>query len=92
MSWQKCQIEEADDIQETLGRIYNTPQIVDEELADALDTLGDEIALDDDTNHLDDRCTKGTRKGSRKPQLGKQRMELPVDEFGLPQIPNRHQY
>lgn len=47
-------LEQADEVQEALGRTYGMPDIDDDELAAELDALGDEIALDDDTSYLDD--------------------------------------
>lgn len=47
-------LDQADEVQEALGRTYNTPEIDDDELAAELDALGDEIALDDDQSYLDD--------------------------------------
>lgn len=47
-------LEQADEVQETLGRTYGMPEIDDDELEAELDALGDEIALDDDTSYLDD--------------------------------------
>jgi charged multivesicular body protein 5 len=47
-------LEEADEVQEALGRSYGTPEIDEDELEAELDALGDEIALDDDTSYLDD--------------------------------------
>lgn len=47
-------LDQSEEVQEALGRNYNTPEIDDDELAAELDALGDEIALDDDTSYLDD--------------------------------------
>lgn len=47
-------MEQADEVQEALGRSYNTPELDDDDLAAELDALGDEIALDDDSSYLDD--------------------------------------
>jgi len=47
-------LEQADEVQEALGRSYGTPEIDEDELEAELDALGDEIALDDDTSYLDD--------------------------------------
>lgn len=60
-------LEQADEIQEALGRTYNTPEIDDDELAAELDALGDEIALDDDTSYLDD-VLKAPEAPSNKPE------------------------
>jgi charged multivesicular body protein 5 len=47
-------LDQADEVQEALGRSYNTPEIDEDELEAELDALGDEIALDDDSSYLDD--------------------------------------
>lgn len=47
-------LDQSEEVQEALGRSYNTPEIDDDELAAELDALGDEIALDDDSSYLDD--------------------------------------
>lgn len=60
-------MEQADEIQEALGRTYNTPEIDEDELAAELDALGDDIALDDDTSYLDD-VLKAPEAPSNKPE------------------------
>lgn len=60
-------MEQADEVQEALGRNYNTPEIDDDDLAAELDALGDEIALDDDTSYLDD-VLKAPEAPSNKPE------------------------
>lgn len=47
-------LEQADEVQEALGRSYGMPDIDEDELAAELDALGDEIALDDDSSYLDE--------------------------------------
>lgn len=47
-------LEQADEVQEALGRTYGMPEVDDDELEAELDALGDEIALDDDSSYLDD--------------------------------------
>lgn len=47
-------LDEANEVQEALGRNYNTPEVDDDELAAELDALGEEIALDNDSSYLDD--------------------------------------
>ncbi|XP_030755862.1 charged multivesicular body protein 5 [Sitophilus oryzae] len=85
-------LEQADEVQEALGRTYNTPEIDDDELAAELDALGDEIALDDDQSYLDD-VLKAPEAPSTKPESNKDRTNkdgVQVDEFGLPQLPSNH--
>ncbi len=47
-------LEISEDVQEALGRSYNTPDVDEDELEAELEALGDEIALDDDTSYLDE--------------------------------------
>ncbi|KAL3278102.1 hypothetical protein HHI36_013447 [Cryptolaemus montrouzieri] len=80
-------MEQANEVQETLGRTYNTPEIDEDELNAELEALGDEIALDDDASYLDD-VLKAPEAPSNKPEAetNKNKDGIPVDEFGLPQI------
>lgn len=83
-------LEQADEVQEALGRTYNTPELDDDELAAELDALGDDLALDDDQSYLDD-VLKAPEAPSTKPEADKSRTNkdgVPVDEFGLPQLPS----
>ncbi|XP_018321895.1 charged multivesicular body protein 5 [Agrilus planipennis] len=87
-------LEQADEVQEALGRSYNTPELDEDELAAELDALGDEIALDDDTSYLDD-VLKAPEAPSNKPeaadpQVVKNKDGVAVDEFGLPQLPSQN--
>ncbi|XP_066252582.1 charged multivesicular body protein 5 [Euwallacea similis] len=85
-------LDQADEVQEALGRTYNTPEVDDDELAAELDALGDEIALDDDQSYLDD-ITKAPEAPITKPEGNTSRTNkdgVPVDEFGLPQLPSNH--
>ncbi|XP_069358390.1 charged multivesicular body protein 5 [Maniola hyperantus] len=81
-------LEEADEVQGALGRQYGMPEMDDDELAAELDALGDEIALDDDTSYLDD-VVKAPAAPDREPGADSLRNKdgVPVDEFGLPQVP-----
>ncbi|KAJ8937440.1 hypothetical protein NQ314_011829 [Rhamnusium bicolor] len=84
-------LEQADEVQEALGRSYNTPELDDDELAAELDALGDEIGLDDDQSYLDD-VLKAPEAPSTKPESDKEKNKdgVPVDEFGLPQLNSHH--
>lgn len=55
-------LEQADEVQEALGRTYGMPEVDDDELESELDALGDEIALDEDTSYLDDVLPKAPVK------------------------------
>jgi charged multivesicular body protein 5 len=83
-------MEQADEVQEALGRSYNTPELDEDDLAAELDALGDEIALDDDTSYLDDMM-KAPEAPKNKPEseTDKNKDGIAVDEFGLPQIPSQ---
>lgn len=47
-------LEQADEVQEALGRSYGMPDIDEDELAAELEALGDDLAIDEDTSFLDD--------------------------------------
>lgn len=50
-------LEQADEVQEAMGRSYGMPEIDDDELAAELDALGDDLALENDASYLDDAIT-----------------------------------
>lgn len=68
-------LEQADEIQDALGRSYNTPELDDDELAAELDALGDEIGLDDDQSYLDD-VLKAPEAPSTKPESDKEKNKV----------------
>lgn len=85
-------LEMNDEVQEALSRSYGVPEIDDDELAAELDALGDEIALDDDTSYLDDAINAPVTpdkepKASVPQPVTRNKDGVPVDEFGLPQLP-----
>ena len=86
-------MEDANEIQEALGRSYGMPDVDEDELEAELDALGDEIALDDDTSYLDDAISApsvpGREPGADSVATNKDGIE--VDEFGLPKIPTANQ-
>merc|ERR1711874_584656 len=47
-------MEDANEVQEALGRTYGMPDIDEDDLEAELDALGDDFALDEDTSYLDD--------------------------------------
>merc|ERR1711944_372164 len=81
-------MEEANEIQEVLGRSYGVPEIDEDDLEAELDALGDEMLLDDDTTYLDSADT------TNMPAIptttpGTTDANKPIaetDEFGLPTI------
>jgi charged multivesicular body protein 5 len=46
-------LEQADEVQEALGRSYGTPDIDEDELEAELEALGDEMLGDEDSSYLD---------------------------------------
>ncbi|WAR04973.1 CHMP5-like protein [Mya arenaria] len=78
--------ETSNEVQEIMGRSYGMPEVDDDELEAELDALGDEIGLDEDTSYLDDAVTTPSVPTS-DPGGESVRDNVPVDEFGLPQIP-----
>jgi len=77
-------LDQANEIQEAMGRSYGTPDIDESELEAELDALGDEIALDEDTSYLDEAIS-APGVPSREPGA-ESRTSVAVDEFGLPKI------
>ena len=47
-------LEQADEVQEALGRSYGVPDIDEDELEAELEALGDEMIGDEDSSYLDD--------------------------------------
>ncbi|XP_034657777.1 charged multivesicular body protein 5 [Drosophila subobscura] len=83
--------EQADEVQEALGRTYGMPEVDDDDLQAELDALGDEMALDDDSSYLDD-VVKAPEAPSREPGADsivptKTATGIETDEYGLPKIP-----
>lgn len=79
-------MEQANEVQEVMGRSYGMPEVDDDELEAELDALGDEIGLDEDATYLDDAIGAPSAPTS-EPGAESMRGDVPVDEFGLPQIP-----
>ncbi|XP_028290173.1 charged multivesicular body protein 5 [Gouania willdenowi] len=80
-------MEDANEIQEALGRSYGTPEIDDDDLEAELSALGDELLLDDDTSYLDEASTAPSIPEGLPSSQSTNRDGILVDEFGLPQIP-----
>jgi len=78
-------LEQADEVQEALGRSYNTPELDEDDLQAELDALGDEMLLDEDSTFLDD-ALNAPNAPSKEPGAETVKDGLPVDEFGLPQM------
>ncbi|KAG1691852.1 Charged multivesicular body protein 5 [Nymphon striatum] len=82
-------LEQADEVQQALGRSYGMPDVDDADLEAELDALGDEIGLDEDSSYLDEAVSAPNaptkEPGSETGMTNKD--GVLVDEFGLPQIP-----
>ncbi len=80
-------LEQADEVQEIMGRSYGMPELDGADLEAELDALGDDFLMDEDTSYLDEAITAPsapeTNPGADSIQDG-----VPVDEFGLPQLPS----
>ena len=81
-------LEDANEVQEALGRSYGMPEIDEDDLEAELDALGDDLALDDDASYLDD-AMKAPDVPSKEPGADSVATQdgVLVDEFGLPKIP-----
>merc|ERR1711997_347004 len=82
-------LEDANEVQEVLGRTYGMPEIDEDDLEAELDALGDDFALDDDTSYLDE-AVKAPDAPEREPgadSVATNQDGVLVDEFGLPKIP-----
>uniref|UniRef100_A0A0B7ATS3 Charged multivesicular body protein 5 n=1 Tax=Arion vulgaris TaxID=1028688 RepID=A0A0B7ATS3_9EUPU len=77
-------MEQSNEIQEVMGRSYGMPELDDDELEAEFDALGDELQLDQDSSYLDDAVAAPSAPTSEPG--GESRGDIPVDEFGLPQI------
>merc|ERR1711942_238974 len=81
-------MEDANEIQEVMGRQYGMPDLDEDELEAELDALGDDLLLDDDTSFLDDAVTAPSIPISEPGgESSKVQDGVLLDEFGLPQIP-----
>merc|ERR1712018_286231 len=86
-------LEEANEVQEALGRSYGMPEIDEDDLEAELDALGDDFALDDDTSYLDDamKAPDAPEKEPGADSVAVNQDGVMVDEFGLPKIPTNAQ-
>jgi len=87
-------LEQANEVQEALGRQYGMPEMDDAELDAEFDALGDEMFMEDDAAYLDDASSApavpGSMPGEAEASKSGQRMKdgIKVDEFGLPELPS----
>merc|ERR1712179_86280 len=80
-------MEDANEIQEVMGRSYGMPEIDEDDLEAELDALGDEMLLDDDTTYLDSADTTNMPAiPTTTPGQDANKPIAETDEFGLPTI------
>lgn len=79
-------MEQANEVQEVMGRSYGVPDIDESELEAELEALTDELSLDTDTSYLDD-AVKAPSAPTKDPGESVNADGQLVDEFGLPKIP-----
>jgi len=79
-------LEDANEIQDIMGRTYGMPDVDDAELEAELDALGDDIALDDDAGFLDTTPKIPSREPGVE-SVFNDKDGIEVDEFGLPKLP-----
>merc|ERR1712088_781023 len=80
-------LEDANEVQEVMGRTYGMPEIDEDDLEAELDALGDDFAMDEDTSYLDE-ANKAPDAPAKEPGADSVANDgVLVDEFGLPKIP-----
>merc|ERR1711983_750703 len=82
-------LEDANEVQEVMGRSYGMPEIDEDDLEAELDALGDDFALDEDTSYLDEAnaAPDAPAKEPGADSVATNQDGVLVDEFGLPKIP-----
>ena len=78
-------LEQANEVQDVMGRTYGMPEVDDDELEAELAALGDDLALDTDTSYLDTPNVPSREPGADSIAVSKDGVQ--VDEFGLPKLP-----
>ena len=82
-------LEQANEVQEVLGRSYGLPEDVDEDDLEAeLDALGDDL-LDEDTSYLDETVGIPDPPTTIPGETERTRDGVTLDEFGLPSLQNQ---
>uniref|UniRef100_A0A2K5DXI2 Charged multivesicular body protein 5 n=1 Tax=Aotus nancymaae TaxID=37293 RepID=A0A2K5DXI2_AOTNA len=79
-------MEDANEIQEALSRSYGNPELDEDDLEAELDVLNDELLADEDSSYLNETACAPTIPECVSTDT-KNKDGVPVDEFGLPQIP-----
>lgn len=82
-------LEDANEVQEVMGKAYGMPEIDEDDLEAELDALGDDFALDEDTSYLDEanNAPNAPEKEPGIDSVATDKDGVMVDEFGLPKIP-----
>jgi charged multivesicular body protein 5 len=78
-------LEQANEVQDIMGRTYGMPEVDESELEAELEALGDELAIDTDTSYLDTPAIPSREPGAESISTNKDGVQ--VDEFGLPKLP-----
>jgi len=78
-------LEQANDVQEALGRSYGVPDVDESELEAELEALNDDFLADTDTSYLDE-AVNAPSVPTRDPGESVNADGQLVDEFGLPKI------
>ena len=78
-------LEQANEVQEAMGRSYGVPDVDESELEAELEALTDELNLESDTSYLDE-TVKAPSAPTKEPGESVA-TTAGVDEFGLPKIP-----
>jgi len=80
-------MDQANEVQEVLGRSYGCPDVDEAELEAELEALGDELLAETDNSYLDELKTPSapTREPGADSIASTSTSE--VDEFGLPKLP-----
>ena len=81
-------LEQANEIQDVMGRQYGMPEVDESELEAELEALGDEMAADNDLSYLDNLNVPSKEPGAESvPSASTTNREgVQVDEFGLPKL------
>nr|XP_002131784.1 charged multivesicular body protein 5 [Ciona intestinalis] len=78
-------LEMSEEIQETLGRSYGTPELDEDDLEAELDALGDDMFEDEFLG--DEVAAPNAPSNAIGDSVPANSEGVPVDEFGLPQLP-----
>lgn len=73
-------LEQADEVQEAMGRSYGMPDVDEDELAAELEALGDDLAIDEDTSYLDD-AIKAPSAPDKEPGTSSVRNKVSIYNF-----------